>query len=133
MHSRIRIGQLAERAAVNAKTIRYYEQLGLMPEPPRSAGGYRLYDGDDEERLRFITRARRAGFRLGEIKEMLALRDRGEAPCTYVREVITSRQQELDRQIEDLTRLRQDLAKLERRAGALPARTDAAYCHILRV
>jgi DNA-binding transcriptional MerR regulator len=75
------IGQLSERVGVSTKTIRYYEEVGLLPRASRSEGGYRLYSVEDEGRLQFVASARRVGFALGEIKEMLALRERGRPPC----------------------------------------------------
>ncbi|MGH3031238.1 MAG: heavy metal-responsive transcriptional regulator [Gaiellaceae bacterium] len=129
----LRIGELAGRLDLNTKTIRYYEDVGLLPPARRSPAGYRLYDADDERRLRFIASARRAGFSLGEIREMLALRDRGESPCRLVRSAIERRERDLQRQIADLVRLRKELGTLARRArrlGSKPPSVDA-YCHIL--
>jgi DNA-binding transcriptional MerR regulator len=129
----LQIGQLAERAGVSPKAIRYYEQVGLLPEPARSTGGYRLYGVEDEERLRFISTARRTGFTLGEIKEILALRERGVAPCAYVRETIRRRRSEVDRQLSELRQLKRELGKLDAVARSLPrpARVPAGFCHIL--
>lgn len=118
----LQIGQLAKRAGVTPKTIRYYEQVGLLPEPARSKGGYRLYGADDEERLRFISTARRTGFTLGEIKEILALRERGVVPCDYVREAIQRRRSEVDQQLTELRQLKRELGKLEAVARSLPDR-----------
>jgi MerR family copper efflux transcriptional regulator len=133
MDATLRIGQLAQRVGVSAKTIRYYEELRLLPEPVRSPGGYRLYGVDDEERLRFISTARRTGFTLGQIKEVLALRDRRVAPCDYVREAVRRRLGEVDRQLAELNELKRELAKLETVARSLPSRprTRAGFCHIL--
>ncbi len=133
MDPALQIGQLAERVGVSAKTIRYYEQLGLLPEPVRSESGYRLYGADDEERLRFISTARRTGFTLGEVKEILALRDGGVAPCDYVREAIQRRLGEVDRQLSELRQLKRELGKLDAVARSLPRQpeTAAGFCHIL--
>lgn len=129
----LRIGELAERVGVSAKAIRYYEQVGLLPEPERSSAGYRLYQAADAERLRFIRRARQVEFSLGEIKEILALRDRGEVPCHYVTEVLERRQHDLARQLAELEQLNAQLAKLldtARRLGPRPT-PPGGYCHIL--
>lgn len=67
-------GELAKRGGVNAETIRYYERRGLLPKPPRSASGYRVFSADDARRVRFIKRAQELGFSLKEIEELLALR-----------------------------------------------------------
>jgi DNA-binding transcriptional MerR regulator len=129
----LRIGQLAERVGVSAKAIRYYEQLGLLPEPERTSAGYRLYRAADAERLRFIVRGRQIGFSLGEIKEIFALRDRDEVPCQYVTEVLERRHGDLARQVAELEQLNAQLAKLlgtARRLGPRPT-PPGGYCHIL--
>ena len=126
------IGELSHRLDLNPKTIRYYEQVGLLPPAERSDSGYRLFSGEDEERLRFIASARRVGFGLGEIKEILALREQGRAPCRYVSETIERRRSEIDSQLADLRRLKRELDELGERARALPpAGEQAGYCHIL--
>ena len=87
----LRIGELAERLELNPRTLRYWEQIGITPAPDRTDGGYRTYGPDDEHRLRFIRDARHLGFTLGEIKEILALRDQGQAPCQYVTALLRRR------------------------------------------
>lgn len=135
MDALLQIGQLAERVGVSTKSIRYYEQLGLLPKPARSEAGYRLYGADDEERLRFVSAARRTGFTLGEIKETLALRDRGIAPCDYVRDTIRSRLGDVDRQLAALNELKRELRRLEAVARTLPSELErpARFCHILDI
>ena len=127
------IGELAARLGLNPKTIRYYEEVGLLPEPERSDGGYRRYRRGDEERLRFVRGVRRLGFALGEIREVLALRDRGERPCSYVAELIEQRASEVDGQIAELERLKGELAELRARARRLRPEDcgPKGYCHIL--
>ena len=127
------IGELAARLGLNPKTIRYYEEVGLLPEPERSDGGYRRYRRGDEERLRFVRGVRRLGFALGEIREVLALRDRGERPCSYVAELIEQRASEVDEQIAELERLKGELAELRARARRLRPEDcgPEGYCHIL--
>jgi MerR family transcriptional regulator, copper efflux regulator len=129
----LQIGQLAQRAGVSPKAIRYYEQVGLLPKPARSKGGYRLYTVDDEERLRFISTARRTGFTLGEIKEILRLRERGIAPCDYVREAIQRRRSEVDQRLSELRQLKRELGKLDAVARSLPRQPQvpAGFYHIL--
>src|SRR5437588_12788993 len=68
------IGRLAQEAGINLETVRYYERRGLLPKPPRTASGYRLFPADATLRLRFIRRAQELGFSLKEIRELLALR-----------------------------------------------------------
>ena len=74
----MRIGELAGRLGVNPKTIRYYESIGLLPDPGRTPSGYRVYDEDAVDRLRFIRTAQRLGVTLDEVKEILGFRERGE-------------------------------------------------------
>ncbi|MDP9005361.1 MAG: heavy metal-responsive transcriptional regulator [Actinomycetota bacterium] len=112
----MRIGELAERLGVNPRTIRYYESIGLVPEPERTASGYRVYDEGDVERLVFIKAAQRLGLALDEVREILALRERGEAPCGYVRALISQEVADLDRRLDELHGLREELVALERRA-----------------
>lgn len=80
----MRIGQLALRSGCNLETVRYYERIGLLAPPPRSAAGYRSYGGDDAQRLRFIVRSRGLGFSLDEIRSLLALTDSEGHSCADV-------------------------------------------------
>jgi DNA-binding transcriptional MerR regulator len=80
----LKIGDLAKLSGATTKTIRYYELLGLLPEPQRTDSGYRLYDEKDVERLVFIRKAKGLGFSLTEIKETLALYDSKQDPCIHV-------------------------------------------------
>jgi DNA-binding transcriptional MerR regulator len=134
MEATIRIGELADRVGVTAKAIRYYEEVGLVPPPSRSEGGYRLYSADDERRLRFIATARRVGFALGEIEEMLALRERGQPPCAYVADAVERRILEIDEHQAQLRALKSELIRLRGRVNDLPAPVVArgAYCHVLQ-
>lgn len=128
------IGELAERVGLDPKTIRYYEQAGLLQAPARSESGYRLYQDSDAERLRFIRRVKQLGLSLGEIREILALRDQGAAPCGYVTERLDLRARQVDHEIRELKRLKAELHRLQLRARRLG--TDippppGGYCHIL--
>jgi DNA-binding transcriptional MerR regulator len=129
----VRIGEVADRAGVAAKTIRYYESLGLLPSPARAQNGYRDYDEAVLGRLTFIRAAQASGLTLGEIRSVLAFRDRGEAPCDHVRSLIDRRAAELDERIAELTRMRGELTRLAKRARRLdPADCEPAMvCHII--
>lgn len=94
-----RIGQVADELDLNPKTIRYYEEIGLIPKAQRNEVGYRVYDESQIDRLAFILRARALDFSLDEIREILALRERGEAPCLYVSERIQQRVEEISNHI----------------------------------
>ncbi|MGH2571992.1 MAG: heavy metal-responsive transcriptional regulator [Actinomycetota bacterium] len=129
----MRIGELAGRTEVPAKTIRYYEDIGLMPEPPRTPGGYRDYGEGAAARLGFIRAAQSVGLTLGEIREVLAFRDRGEAPCAHVASLIERRAADLSERIAALERMRRDLERLARKARTTsPGQArHAAFCHII--
>lgn len=129
----LKIGQLARRLDLNAQTIRYYERIGILPAPERTESGYRAYGEEDERRLRFVKNARSVGLSLGEIKEILAFNERGEAPCEYVTEAISRRTEEVERQISDLTQFKAELEGLYERARQQPARepSPGSYCHII--
>ena len=96
------IGTVAKRAAVPIKTIRYYEEIGLLRKPARTASGYRLYAPDTADRLQFIKKAQSLGLRLDDIKEILDLSDRGRCPCGHVQAVLRKRLNELRQKITDL-------------------------------
>lgn len=126
----LKIGEIARRLGLNPRTIRFYEQEGVLPKPERTEAGYRIYGVADEERLRFIKAAQRLGLKLGEIKEVLAFRERGEVPCAYVAEVIGARLAEIDEQLRDLRTLKRELTSLQRRMaeeGVAPA--GVRFCH----
>lgn len=104
-----------------------------MPAPCRTASGYREYGAEAVRRLAFIKAAQLVGLTLGEIREILALKDRGEAPCAYVAGLIQRHARELEERIRALERVRRDLERLARRAARLPSRPPdpASLCHII--
>lgn len=108
--SLLEVGELAERAGVGVQTLHYYERLGLLPKPDRSASNYRLYLPDALRRVQFIKKAQSLGFTLEEIKEILALRGQGRAPCRCVADVGKKHLQELDARIAALQEFRRSLA-----------------------
>lgn len=121
----MRIGEIAGRLAVNPRTIRYYESVGLIPEPRRTESGYRDYDEEDFERIRFIKTARRLDFALDEIREILAFADRSEAPCRHVRAVVGRKVRELDDRISEMAQLRDELLEIERDVPVLVGRQES--------
>ena len=127
----MRIGQLAARFSINAKTIRYYESIGLLPSPARRPSGYRAYGEADAERLAFVRTAQRFGLRLDQIREILAFRDRGERPCRFVLGAVRGELAELDERIAQLQAMRSELADLLERAESQPASADAEFCELL--
>jgi DNA-binding transcriptional MerR regulator len=127
----VRIGEVAECSGVSPTTIRYYEDIGLVPEPVRTASGYRDYSESAVARLSFIRAAQSIGLSLGEIREVLALRERGETPCPHVITLLDQRAAELAERIAALEQMRTDLVQLAEHARQLPAREDADFCHII--
>lgn len=106
------ISTVAERSGVPAKTIRYYESIGLVPPPRRTESGYRVYDGKDVETLRFIQRARSLGFSVKDVADLLALwRDR-ERASSEVRRVAERHVAEIERKIAELESMRATLQHL---------------------
>lgn len=95
------IGAIARQAGMPIQTIRYYEQLGLLLKPQRSASGYRLYGDEAVDRLVFIKKAQNLGLRLQDIREILELADRGRCPCGHVQQLLRARLEELHRKIAD--------------------------------
>jgi MerR family transcriptional regulator, copper efflux regulator len=128
----MRIGELADDVGITTETIRYYEKVGLIAPPTRTASGYRDYDRPALDRLRFIRTAQTVGFTLGEIGEILDLRDDGETPCDHVRHLIARHAADLDARIRDLQKMQADLRRLSTIAATGPRSTDeATHCHIL--
>jgi DNA-binding transcriptional MerR regulator len=129
------ISELARQTSVSAQTICYYESIGLMTRPKRAGNNYRDYTPTDVERLRFIASARSLGFTLADIREILTVRDGGQAPCVQVLETLDHRLQELDRRIASLVALRDTLSQLRREGAALPLDDvwgERCVCYLLK-
>lgn len=127
----MRIGELADRVGVKPATVRYYETIGLLPAPQRTAVGYRDYDQAAVARLGFVRAAQGLGLSLSEVGEVLGLRERGQSPCRHVRTLIEQRAEELAEQIAALETMRRELVELAEQARRLPPSEDAAFCHII--
>ena len=128
--AQLRIGELAKEFRLNPKTIRYYEHIGLLPAPRRTPGGYRLYGHADQDRLRFIVRAKEIGLTLQEIGEILALRGGGQCPCDHVLEMIDQKLTAIDGQLRALHDVQQDLLAVREEASTAP-QTGAQICAII--
>lgn len=129
----MRIGELAALTGVSTKTIRYYEDIGVLPQPARSANDYRDYAQDAVDRLRFIRDAQATGLTLTEIGWILDVRGRGESSCAHVIELLEAHLQDLDRHIDALQRTRGDLADLMEQARNLDPSdcTDPNRCQTI--
>ena len=108
----MRIGELAEAAGTTTKTLRFYEEQGLLPPAERTPAGYRDYTPDAVSRIDFVHRGQAAGLTLAQIKQILDIRDHGQAPCGHVRDLLDARLADIDAQIADLTTLRDNVAAL---------------------
>jgi len=111
-NSPIRRGELARRAGCHPESIRFWEREGLLPAPPRTASGHRLYGPEHLRRLRFLVRARALGFTLDEIRGLLALVDGRDWSCAAVRERTRAHLADVERRLADLARMRDTLADL---------------------
>jgi len=130
MPGSLRIGEVARRAGVTAKAIRFYERGGVLPPPARGGNGYRLYGTDAVEMLAFVKRAGGLGLTLAEIKDIITIRRGGRPPCAHVHRLLTEKAIELDRKLgfllEMRRRLRQSLSAWKR----APSKRAAVCPHI---
>ena len=128
----LRIGELAADVGLNPKTIRYYEEIGLLPAPLRSPSGYRQYSAADGERLRFIAKAKTLGFTLREIREILALRDDGVEPCPHVWALLDRKLAAVDAHLRLLTEMRADLLALQAES-VVTACSSTSICGLIEL
>lgn len=126
----VRIGELAAEFHLNPRTLRYYEDIGLLPSTQRNPSGYRHYDDRDRVRLRFIVQAKAVGLTLDEIKGVLEVRERGERPCTHVARLVDGKLADLERQLRVLTAFREELLTL-REAARHPADCAGEVCGLI--
>jgi DNA-binding transcriptional MerR regulator len=108
----VQIKQLSRRTGLPEKTIRFYEAVGVLPPPKRRPNGYREYGEADVARVRFVAGLRRLDFSLDDVGEILAMRDRREAPCRVVLDRLSARADEIAQRITELRRLEEDLRRL---------------------
>lgn len=128
----MRIGEAARRSGLEPSAIRFYETSGVLPLPARTRSGYRDYDEDGVDLLRFVHRLRVLQLPLDDIREIVALRAEGEAPCRPVRDAMAREAANIDARIEQLQQLRSDLDRLQAAASRI---TDAwphsCVCHVI--
>lgn len=106
------IGTVADRAAVNVETLRYYERRGLIPKPPRTAANYRVYPPDTVRRVRFVKHAQDLGFSLKEVRELLSLRAAPKTRCADVRQRAEAKMRAIDEKLRSLRAMRRALSGL---------------------
>src|SRR3954453_15079556 len=122
----MRIGELAAATGTTTKTLRFYEESGLLAPAQRAANGYRDYGPEALSRLDFIRRGRVAGLTLAQVREVIDIRDAGDAPCDHVHRLLTARVADIDRQIADLHALRAALVRRRDHAETADPSTCAA-------
>jgi MerR family copper efflux transcriptional regulator len=122
------VGRLAKEAGVKIDTIRYYERQGLLPKPPRTDSGYRIFTYASVERLRFIKRAQALGFTLNEVRQLLALRRSPSMTCTDVRKRAQAKLADIQQKIDLLHSVKRALQQL---VSACAADGPAAECSFL--
>ncbi len=129
----MKIGELAERSGVTAKTIRYYEDIGLIAPPERTASNYRDYDATAADRLQFIRDSQAAGLTLAEVGSILDMKDAGQSTCAHTRALVTRHIEEIDAQIAALTENRKVMVALADAAGGMdPGEcSDPQRCQVI--
>jgi DNA-binding transcriptional MerR regulator len=127
----MKIGEVAGRSGVPAKTIRFWEDRHLLLAPARTASGYRDYDPAVLERLAFIRHAQAAGLTLEHIRQVLDIRDGGQPPCVHVAGLIARRLAGVEARLAELARTRDQLAALAARAAAQDPADCKGYCSII--
>ena len=125
-------GNVAKALGVGVQTLHYYEREGLIPAPPRSEAGYRLYPPALVERVGFVRKAQALGLPLAEIRDVLRLAEQGASPCGRVQAALGEKLAEVDRRLRELQSFRDELAALVARGIELPrAGAPAQICAIV--
>jgi DNA-binding transcriptional MerR regulator len=122
------IGQVAKRSGASRKALRLYEAAGILPAARRTTSGYRIYGADTLTVLSFVRQAQRLGFTLGEIKEIIAIRESGRPPCGHIRDLVSRKVEELDQQLSALKAVQGSLHALLKGWRARPPPADKAVC-----
>ena len=124
----MRIGELEAATGVSARTLRFWEAEGLLPDPGRTPAGYRDYPPEAADRVRFVRRAQTAGLTLAQVRSVLRVSDEGQAPCGHVAAFVDERLAEVDARLAELGQVRGQLAELRGRLNVL----DRAECETSR-
>ena len=129
-NTQLRIGDLAAQLGLNPKTIRYYEELGLLPKPRRTPAGYRVYGAEDLDRLRFIGKAKAIRLTLEEIAGILHLRLDGRQPCAHVLALLDRKLVAVDARLRALADVREELVALREEVASTMG-AEACVCGII--
>lgn len=128
------IRELSNQTGVPPKTIRYYEDIGLLPPPARKPNGYRDFSPSDVHRLRLVAGARRLDISLAEIQEILDMRDRQEAPCSRMLEMIAQKREEIQLRMVQLKQMDSELGSLYELGMSFPqddVEGKHCVCHLV--
>jgi Cd(II)/Pb(II)-responsive transcriptional regulator len=128
MNRHLGIGELAKETGVKVVTIRYYEQVGILPEPSRTTGNYRTYTVEHVDRLRFVRRCRDLGFSLDQIKDLFRLSSEDLSSCKEVCQLAERHIEEIEEKIADLKRLASELRQI---SSSCSGKRRMAECRIL--
>ena len=123
------IGEMAKTGNCKVQTVRYYEQIGLLPTPARNAGNQRVYTREQRDRLRFIRHARELGFPLDRIREILQLGDEPSHSCAEVDQIAREQLRDVESRIERLQSLRAELERMIAECGS----DRVADCRVIEV
>lgn len=127
----MKIGELAQLGGTTAKTIRFYEQAGVLPAPDRTPSGYRDYGPEFVDRLEFVRRAQAAGLSLREVRQVVTIADRGDKPCAHVVDVLADRLDQVRATLAELSGLESHLTALLEHARVAEPIAEAGVCWIL--
>jgi DNA-binding transcriptional MerR regulator len=127
------IGEVAQRTGLSRRALRLYERAGIVPPPRRTPAGYRVYEPAVLGVLHFVTRARRLGISLQEVRQIVEIRRAGRCPCSHVQALARRKVDELDRTIADLTAIRDGLQAVLRRPRRMRQGRGVICSHIEEV
>lgn len=129
----MQIGELAKGAGVTVQAVRFYERLGLLPEPHRKDSGYRVYSGPDLKRLLFVRKAKSLGFSLEQIRDILQMRERGHCPCGDVIKTAERHLRVVEDQISQLSKFRDGLSRAVKKwkQSGKPTLSADAFCALI--
>ena len=131
------IGELSNRTGCIVETIRFYERIGIMPDPPRSPGGQRIYNDEHEKRLTFIRRGNELGFSLKEVREMLGMVDGGDYSCDDIQAIAVAHIEDVKHKIADLRKIKKVLENMAKQmrnghCARMPDRRSDVYAEIIK-
>jgi DNA-binding transcriptional MerR regulator len=129
----MKISDLAYQAGTTPKTLRFYEQIGVLATPVRTSSGYRDYEESAITRIQFIKASQSIGLSLAEVRNLLRIRDEGVSPCTAAIELLDQHLLEIKRKIRELTGLKKNIAELRLKASSLDASDcpPESVCHVI--